>query len=129
MFRKQLAMVKTLRQNPNLGTHVHNLRWSTVSLTDEIRTREYEPAMQMEEEGKITEDDLKRLEEEIDGGGRGGMVNEPLDDGVNDAICVAVGEHVELAVAPDATRCFWRADDSYGHGSPLVEDEDGEYDI
>lgn len=57
------------------------------------------------------------------------MVNEPLDDGVNDAICVAVGEHVELAVAPDATRCFWRADDSYGHGSPLVEDEDGEYDI
>lgn len=72
MFRKQLAMVRTLRQNPNLGTHVHNLRWSTVSLTDEIRTREYEPAMQMEEEGKITEDDLKRLEEEIDGGGRPG---------------------------------------------------------
>lgn len=57
------------------------------------------------------------------------MVNEPLDDGVNDAICVAVGEHVELSVAPDATRCFWRADDSYGHGSPLVEDEDGEYDV
>lgn len=60
-------------------------------------------------------------------GGR--VVNEPLDDGVHDAIRAAVGEHVELVVMPDATRCFWRADDSYSHGIPLIEEDDGEYDV
>lgn len=57
------------------------------------------------------------------------VVNELLDDGVHDAIRAAVGEHVELVVVPHAMRCFWRADDSYGHGVPLVEDDDSEYDV